>query len=887
LAGVKPARPWWGREHVKQGCGEFVDQSELGVSWPLTGREPVLSHVAELFDGNIGVAILGPAGVGKSRLLHEIVDRVHSRGVIKAVASRSTRVIPFAPFVELLPDGPTSDRLSMLQAARAGVEARGGSTASLLIVDDAHHLDEMSLAFLTSMVASGDAIVAVTVTTGEPMEADLVDLWTNGAIERIDLGPLDRNQSDRLIESTLGDVAPELQDELWRLAQGHPLVLHELVEGAVGNSLEQDEEGTWVAVGPLTDSTRLADLVTSRLRALPDELQDAMSLIAVGTPLPLDLAREAIGDHLGELEQRRLVETTGSVDEKVVIPAHPIYGEILKAHLGDTRRIRAYRRLVEAAGQMDHLADPLRGAIWQRDGGELILPELAIAGAQEALVRHDPALAEQLLAPLDSADERVALLRGRALSYQQRFEEAESILAGPDPVDQELLSEKVSIRAQNLGFGLGRVSEARALLESAAVRVEDPWLKARLTNERAMISAIHGDFVDAQIASDAVLSDPETPVPARAAAYVTLTIALAMTGDCDQLDAIVDEALDTGQAAEETLPFARDQIEIMQVSSLLNAGRIDDAIDLFQAAVSRRDRGNAMTSTWFAAAALAHELAGLLAQGISYAREALTLFKGADPFGLEAQARGVLAALLGQSGDARAGEVLDAALTSGPGARLAVWVSRGRTWVEVARGRVRDGALIAAEGGRLGMEGEHYAWAALCFTDAVRLGYPELVVDELRDIDASRGAHLIAALQGFAEASVAEDPGSLESTAGRFLDFGTLLLAAEAFARAGVLYARNGEVADGARCVVLSMAAERRCGNPETPELAARPTLVTPREFDVALDAASGLTSPKISEKRFISVRTVDNHLGSLYRKLRVGGRDEVAQILQPVTARG
>ncbi len=53
--------------------------------------------------------------------------------------------------------------------------------------------------------------------------------------------------------------------------------------------------------------------------------------------------------------------------------------------------------------------------------------------------------------------------------------------------------------------------------------------------------------------------------------------------------------------------------------------------------------------------------------------------------------------------------------------------------------------------------------------------------------------------------------------------------------------------------------------------------MVSDREIEVALDASSGLTSPQIAEKRFISVRTVDNHLRSVYRKLDISGRDELA----------
>lgn len=69
----------------------------------------------------------------------------------------------------------------------------------------------------------------------------------------------------------------------------------------------------------------------------------------------------------------------------------------------------------------------------------------------------------------------------------------------------------------------------------------------------------------------------------------------------------------------------------------------------------------------------------------------------------------------------------------------------------------------------------------------------------------------------------------------------------------------------------------------DTPALRARPNLVTKRETDIAMAAASGGTSPEIAESRFLSVRTVDNHLSSVYRKLGAGGREELRSLLAPV----
>ena len=73
-----------------------------------------------------------------------------------------------------------------------------------------------------------------------------------------------------------------------------------------------------------------------------------------------------------------------------------------------------------------------------------------------------------------------------------------------------------------------------------------------------------------------------------------------------------------------------------------------------------------------------------------------------------------------------------------------------------------------------------------------------------------------------------------------------------------------------------------RCEGAHTPLLAeARAAApLTARQRDIALMAAHGTASRDIAEELHLSVRTVENHLNSVYAKLGVSTRRELARAL-------
>lgn len=106
-----------------------------------------------------------------------------------------------------------------------------------------------------------------------------------------------------------------------------------------------------------------------------------------------------------------------------------------------------------------------------------------------------------------------------------------------------------------------------------------------------------------------------------------------------------------------------------------------------------------MKATWLSAFGLALDLGGRLRQAVEVGKAALAVYAEGDPFGLEAQTRGLLAFAHGQMGGDEEDQTLGRLELTVQAPRLAVSVDRGRAWSSVARGTVEDGVRIVVAGG--------------------------------------------------------------------------------------------------------------------------------------------------------------------------------------------
>src|SRR3954454_9225193 len=268
--------------------------------------------VAALAGGRGGaMALVGPGGVGKSRLAREAMTRASARGitVLTGRAVDTGGSTPYRPLIEALAPWARAHQPSDVDLGahnRAyGVLVPGWASGAadplspvfvaeallrllphisptgqiLLVLEDQHWADDETLAaveYVADAAESMPLLLAVTARDEEGPGArrTIRALAARGAMRLLRLMPLDADATRELAEQRLGRaVTPGLTSLLVERSEGLPLFVEELLSALElsGSLVTEAERVDVLALGGRVLPLSVADTVSARLDQLPDE----------------------------------------------------------------------------------------------------------------------------------------------------------------------------------------------------------------------------------------------------------------------------------------------------------------------------------------------------------------------------------------------------------------------------------------------------------------------------------------------------------------------------------------------------------------------------------------------------------------------------------------
>ncbi|WP_345005816.1 hypothetical protein, partial [Dactylosporangium siamense] len=775
--------------------------------WPFVARDveraAVRGAIGAVEAG--GALVIGPAGIGKSRLADEVVTARGGGRVLRVHASEAGRDVPLGAFARW-----SSSRTRAVDDAGGAVAAvvraltaeSDPDVRAVLLVDDIDLLDPLSALVVHQIVAGGLLDVIATLRSGQPAP----DFVRTGRLTRVDLEPLGPAAISALLAAVLdGPVSSITVAFIQRVSAGNPLYVRELLGDALETGALAVVDGLWHLRPAQTASQRLTDLLDARLRSTTPAERRALELLALAGQLGLSWLHELCDPEAVEsLERRGLIVVRRDGHRLPAGLAHPLYGEILRATLPASARLRYSRTLADlyertGARRADDL---LRWAVWRLTGGGGFDPAWMTEAARRAtLLRAGAGLRERLARHAWQATGAVeaGLLVCAAQFDDGRFADGYRTLDRlAATVDSDEGRAGVALtRAFYLGWGAGRLDEALEVLEVAGAGVDGPVWRAELAAQRGMLLAASGAPTEALALLEPLVEDGR-PDELRAAAAGGMAFMMAgrfpeamrLSRRAYQLIAEADrEHRDSG-----VLPG----LAGLCVRVITDAGHPAEARDFGGAALrAAAATGDAHGLAWITAGLASLELpAGDLDRARRHAVEAAAYFRQVNsPIGLGwVLAIGLLVAV--HQGDSARAAVLRAELASTrPELRQVRMyhyeIDRAVAWHTAHTGDPHGACVTLAERARhWAGRGAVMPVVVIC-NDLARLGRPDLAAAVLAGVTVPDGWPLGAAIQAFVGG------GDPEAAAERFLRLGFTVYAADAMAAAVV--AAGGAISDPAR----------------------------------------------------------------------------------------
>jgi class 3 adenylate cyclase len=383
-----------------------AESTLVGRRWEMSAVESLLDRAVDGHGAVVGV--VGPPGIGKSRLVHEVSAMAGFRGVevFTAYCESHTSQVPFHAVTRLLraatgvegldgqsardrvrdrvPDADPEDLLlfdDLLGIADPEVElpkidpdARRRRLTALVnaaslaltepvvyVIEDAHWIDEVSESMLVDFLTVIPQTPSLMLFSYRPeYEGALTRM--HGA-QTIALAPLSDSETAALIAELLGPdpSVARLGETIAGRAAGIPFFAEEIVRELSDRGVLQGERGAYLSTAEATDVNVPATLqatIASRIDRLDSKAKRTLSAAAVvGSRFGLDLLTElGVEPIVTDLLSAQMIDQVGFTRQPEYVFHHPLIRTVAYEAQLKSDRAELHRRVAAAIESRDPAA---------------------------------------------------------------------------------------------------------------------------------------------------------------------------------------------------------------------------------------------------------------------------------------------------------------------------------------------------------------------------------------------------------------------------------------------------------------------------------------------------------------------------------------------------
>ena len=458
---------------VLKGKGKAVSASRLvslrevdparRLDVPIVGRERELRILRDAWGRVVTESschlftVLGAAGVGKSRLVLELLDSLSGARVLQGRCLPYGEGITYWAVVEVLKQLPDASSLGLegraltairdvlgegasptstdeiAWAVRKAIEACAATTPIVCVFDDVHWGEETFLDLVEHIADLSRGAPILLLCMARPELLDRRPGWAGGKLNAttVLLEPLSGDDSSQLIEELLGDkrIGRPIRDRIREAAEGNPLFVEEMVA-----MLEESPDGD-VVVPPTIQA-----LLAARIDQLDPAERGVLECGAVEGRIFHRGAVEALGPD----ESRVSARLTSLVRKELVRPE--------RARIEGDDAFRFRHQLIRDA-TYDGLPKAVRAELHERFAGWVEERALELVERDEIIGYHlEQSHRYRLeLGPLDNAARRVGERAGRHLAAAGR----RGLDRGDSHAAITLLERAWSLRQESVDVDLG------------------------------------------------------------------------------------------------------------------------------------------------------------------------------------------------------------------------------------------------------------------------------------------------------------------------------------------------------------------------------------------------------------------------------------------------